>query len=246
MPAKKAAKKSAKRPTAKQKSSAGAKKATAKSKPPARAKKATVKSKPPARAKKATVKSKPLASAKKAAKAARKPASATGKSKKVATAKKAASRPRIAPIPKEVPILETKELGFVDVGRFETEIYEPDPEVRQEFAEAAGLGDSTMSHLLENLSESMPEPSPALSGGDIDAAWNRADDASGEAAVGGSNPTPDQDIVEKLGEAVGVSYQDDEPLDPTNKVSKRDEHRWELEPQSSEDFDERSNQKSEQ
>src|SRR5262249_54556718 len=87
--------------------------------------------------------------------------------------------------------------------------------------------------------------SPVLTGGDVDAAWDQADD-SGEEAVGGSNPTPDQERVEQLGKAVGVTYQDNEPLDTPEKVAERDEHRWELEPQSSEDFDERSNPKHDQ
>src|SRR5688500_14815057 len=51
---------------------------------------------------------------------------------------------------------------------------------------------------------------PTLTGGDVDAGWEYAD--IGEETVGGSNPTPDQDIVDIIGEAVGVTYQDNEPL----------------------------------
>jgi CBS domain-containing protein len=40
------------------------------------------------------------------------------------------------------------------------------------------------------------ETSPALSGGDVDADWQRAHD-SGEEAVGGSVATPDQDVVDE-------------------------------------------------
>src|SRR6185503_4276528 len=37
-----------------------------------------------------------------------------------------------------------------------------------------------------------------LTGGDVDADWQRAE-ASGEEAVGGSEPTPDQDVVDEIG-----------------------------------------------
>jgi hypothetical protein len=79
---------------------------------------------------------------------------------------------------------------------------------------------------------------PEISGGDLDADWQRPD--VGEEAVSGSVATPDQDIVEELGRAVGVTYADDEPLDPERKIAKRDEKRWELNPASSEDYKERT------
>jgi hypothetical protein len=82
------------------------------------------------------------------------------------------------------------------------------------------------------------DSSPDLSAGDLDAAWDRAD--AGEETVSGSNPTPDQDIVEEIGEALGVTYQDDEPLAMDDKLAKRDEQRWELDPASSEDYLERN------
>jgi len=81
-------------------------------------------------------------------------------------------------------------------------------------------------------------PEAVLTGGDIDAAWDKAE--VGEEAVGGTNPTPDQDIVEEIGRAVGVNYEDAEPLHPDEKLERRDEQRWELHPASSEDFSERS------
>jgi hypothetical protein len=77
-----------------------------------------------------------------------------------------------------------------------------------------------------------------VTGGDIDAAWDRAD--VGEEAVGGSVATPDQDIVENLGSAVGLTYEDNEPLHTTDKLKSRDRRRWELNPASAEDFQERN------
>lgn len=78
---------------------------------------------------------------------------------------------------------------------------------------------------------------PILTGGDVDAGWEYAD--IGEEAVGGSNPTPDQDRVDDLGEAVGVTYQDNEPLKFDEKLEKRDRARWELDPASSDDYQQR-------
>ena len=59
---------------------------------------------------------------------------------------------------------------------------------------------------------------------------------AGEEAPGGDNPTPDQDIVEDIGKALGVTYNDNEELQGANKLEERDKHRWELDPASSEDY----------
>lgn len=83
------------------------------------------------------------------------------------------------------------------------------------------------------------ETSPELAGGDVDAAVT--DTGSGEEAVSGTNPTPDQDSVEEQAAALGVTYQPDEPLHTTEKIARRDDDRWELNPASSEDFGERRN-----
>jgi hypothetical protein len=79
---------------------------------------------------------------------------------------------------------------------------------------------------------------PAITGGDVDV---DVEDAyfTGEAAPGGDNPTPDQDIVDDIGKALGVEYQDYEELKAVDKVTARDRKRWELDPASSEDYKER-------
>jgi hypothetical protein len=82
------------------------------------------------------------------------------------------------------------------------------------------------------------ETSPAMTAGDIDADWESAYSV-GDEAPGGDNPTPDQDIVDDIGRAVGVQYDDNEELKGADKVAKRDAHRWELDPASSEDWDDR-------
>ena len=78
-----------------------------------------------------------------------------------------------------------------------------------------------------------------LSGGDVDV--NPEDVAFvGEEYPGGPMPSPDQDNVDEVGRAVGVEYEDTETLDPEGKIERRDEHRWELDPASAEDFHERT------
>jgi hypothetical protein len=62
---------------------------------------------------------------------------------------------------------------------------------------------------------------------------------SGDEAPGGDNPTPDQDIVDDIGKALGVEYNDNEELRSGDKVRDRDKHRWELNPASAEDYKER-------
>src|SRR5256885_7428298 len=92
--------------------------------------------------------------------------------------------------------------------------------------------------LSERLREHT-DTSPVLSGGDIDARWEDAD-GSGEESVAGSAPTPGHNDVQEMGEAVGVTYQDDEELKVGEKESSRDKHRWELDPASSEDYQDRA------
>ena len=77
-----------------------------------------------------------------------------------------------------------------------------------------------------------------VTGGDPDV---NIEDAyfAGEEAPGGDNPTPDQDIVEDIGKALGVTYDDSEELKGSDKVVERDKHRWELDPASAEDYKER-------
>jgi len=79
---------------------------------------------------------------------------------------------------------------------------------------------------------------PSITGGDVDA---NVEDAyfTGDEAPGGDNPTPDQDIVDDIGKALGVEYQDNEELRASDKVADRDKHRWELDPASSEDYKDR-------
>jgi hypothetical protein len=73
--------------------------------------------------------------------------------------------------------------------------------------------------------------SPALTSGDIDADWESAE-SIGDEAPGGDNPTPDQDVVDDIGRALGVEYEDDEELQGGAEINERDRRRWELDPAS--------------
>lgn len=107
--------------------------------------------------------------------------------------------------------------------------YQADSQVREvlEETERQDNGGQELANALRlNRSES-----PILSGGDVDAEWENAEEG-GEETVGGSTPTPDQDRVDELGEAAGLVYPDEEPLNTEEKLDKRDRHRWELNPAS--------------
>lgn len=91
--------------------------------------------------------------------------------------------------------------------------------------------------LSERLREHT-DTDPVLSGGDIDARWEDAD-SSGDEAVAGSVATPEQNDTEDLGRAVGIAYNADEELKVGEKERSRDKHRWELDPASSEDYQDR-------
>lgn len=118
--------------------------------------------------------------------------------------------------------------------------YTEDEEIKADFAERQQLAVGGRKVLEEELDEYHSQ-SPELSGGDLDADWRRANQV-GEETVGGSVPTPDQDRVDELGEAAGLTYEDDEPLQGEEKIRERDRNRWELNPESAdEDEDETEN-----
>jgi len=80
--------------------------------------------------------------------------------------------------------------------------------------------------LLERLRENNAS-SPADSGGDIDADWEEVN-TTGSESVFGHNPTPDQSDVERNAHAMGIDFQDNEPLEFVEKLEKRDRDRFEL------------------
>jgi hypothetical protein len=93
------------------------------------------------------------------------------------------------------------------------------------------------SEMADNL-QKHASMTPAITGGDVDVDVENAY-FSGDETPGGDNPTPDQEVVDDIGKALGVTYQDDEELKASDKVVERDKHRWELDPASSEDYKDR-------
>ncbi|MFL5375073.1 MAG: DUF6335 family protein [Myxococcales bacterium] len=77
-----------------------------------------------------------------------------------------------------------------------------------------------------------------VTGGDVDAQFEGAQFSGDESAVS-SMPTPDQNVVEEIGQAMGVTDQDNEELKVGEKERSRDKHRWELDPASSDDYQDR-------
>jgi hypothetical protein len=115
-------------------------------------------------------------------------------------------------------------------------------DVIREYVESTGTNDegnqTNMEWYEQAKQDTTVPPDAVLAGGDIDAAWDNA--AVGEETVGGTTPTPDQDLVDEIGRAVGIEYEGAEPLHTTEKLERRDEQRWEFHPASSEDFTERT------
>lgn len=71
--------------------------------------------------------------------------------------------------------------------------------------------------------------SPADTGGDVDADWQRAE-SSGEEAVGGSVATPDQSVVDELARPLGVERPPSAPVITSEEIlSSRDRRRWRIE-----------------
>jgi hypothetical protein len=91
---------------------------------------------------------------------------------------------------------------------------------------------------LDRLGEELTHTDATIAGGDVEADAQSAY-AVGDEAPGGDNPTPDQDVVDEIGQAMGLAFQDTEELGGERKLEQRDRHRWELDPASSEDFESR-------
>ena len=92
---------------------------------------------------------------------------------------------------------------------------------------------------LRGLQDELTQTDAGMTGGDVDADAQSAYFV-GDEAPGGDNPTPDQDVVEEIGAAVGLEYQDVEELGSERKLEERDRHRWELDPASSDDYVDRN------
>jgi Family of unknown function (DUF6335) len=177
---------------------------------------------------------KPSRAAKKASRKGARRGSGRAAAKKAtpkrSTARKAAGRKR-ATVPRRAPTLDRARRTVA-----ETELV-PTPPSSLSLDQSASAARSGRAELKERVREHT-STSPALTAGDIDADWEAAGTV-GDEAPGGDNPTPDQDVVDDIGRALGVEYDDDEELQGGDEIVERDRKRWELDPASSDDFDDR-------
>lgn len=200
--------------------------------------------------------SKPRSVAKVSKAAARPPAPTARTPVKLKAAKPKAARPK-ALAPKALPSKpmkavpparaiasadQAKRKHVLDLGRERRrvqgdEVVSPMPPSSLGLDRTASAARSGRQELRERY-DNHTETSPALTGGDVDADWESAY-AVGDEAPGGDNPTPDQNNVDDIGVSVGVEYEDNEELEGAERIEERDRHRWEFDPASSDDFDER-------
>ncbi|HEX7150413.1 MAG TPA: DUF6335 family protein [Thermoanaerobaculia bacterium] len=107
------------------------------------------------------------------------------------------------------------------------EIEPPMPDIS---AGAAKLADRLQNDGLADLT---------VTGGDVDAQLEGAQFSGDEAAVS-SMPTPEHNMVDEIGRSMGITYADDEELKVGEKERDRDKKRWELDPASSDDWQDRN------
>jgi Family of unknown function (DUF6335) len=129
----------------------------------------------------------------------------------------------------------SEQVSSGDIPQFLTESYGTGVKEIPGYA----LGGRTQQAKGAELNEATPE----LTGGDIDANYEQAN-AVGDESVGGTVITPDMDIVDDLGKAVGLEMDDENFLHTEEILEHRDDQRWELEPKSSEDYQARRSEDS--
>jgi hypothetical protein len=184
--------------------------------------------------KRAAVKRRPAATRRPAARAARVTRKATPAParKKAAAAPRASVRPRAPKAARGAP--KATRLDRVRRTLDETVQMPPSSLNMDRRGSAARTGRAEMAESALNHRGM----DPSIAAGDVDV---DVEDAyfTGEEAPGGDNPTPDQDVVDDIGKALGVQYEDNEELKAADKVIERDRKRWELDPASAEDYKDR-------
>jgi Family of unknown function (DUF6335) len=103
-----------------------------------------------------------------------------------------------------------------------------DETITENLEERPALDQVGRETLRRRLGDHPSEPR-VLSTLDGDAAWDLS--YSGDETVGVDGAAPDSDVVGEKGKAAGLTYSDAEPLNYA-KVASRDQHRWELNPES--------------
>jgi hypothetical protein len=164
--------------------------------------------------------------------AAKRPTAAKRAAPVKRTSAKPSAPPAAAPArPKRAPTLDRARRTVTERDMV------PSPPSSLDMDRSASAARTGRAELLDKLHEHT-STSPAMTAGDVDADWESAESV-GDEAPGGDNPTPDQDVVDDIGKALGVEYDDDEELQGGDEIVERDKNRWELDPASSDDFDDR-------
>jgi hypothetical protein len=176
-------------------------------------------------ARKAVKKTKKKAAKKSAPKRAAKPA-------RKASAKATAGKPKKA-APKKAAAAATKKPNLDRPRKTVADIHGIPSSL--DLPRGASAAKSGRAEMRDKLSKST-SGGAAITAGDVDADWQSAE-AVGDETPSGDNPTPDQDVVDDIGRALGVEYADDEELQGGAEIADRDAHRWELDPSSKDDFD---------
>lgn len=103
------------------------------------------------------------------------------------------------------------------------------PAKRQRARRSGGIVEPARTVDLLEAIATHTDASPVLTGGDVDADWLGAA-AAGDEAVGGSAPTPDQDVVDEIGRALGVEQASDAEVRTSDEILRaRDRFYWHLE-----------------
>jgi hypothetical protein len=161
------------------------------------------------------------AATKKASKPAKRAAGKKAAPKKAAPKK---ASPKKAAAPAKKPNLDRPRKTVADIHGIPSSL---------DMGRSASAAKSGRAELKDRIAKNTGA-GPALTAGDVDADWEAAE-AVGDEAPGGDNPTPDQDVVDDIGRALGVEYEDDEELQGGAEIADRDRHRWELDPLSKDD-----------
>jgi hypothetical protein len=179
--------------------------------------------KKPGATKRAATKAAPKRTMKAAAPASKAPMRPAAKPKPVSTPDTAVPRLRRAPTLDR----ERRRVTEADLP--------PSPPSSLNMDRSASAARSGRADLVQKL-QKHTSTGPVMTSGDVDADWEAAE-AVGDEAPGGDNPTPDQDVVDDIGKALGVEYDDDEELQGGDEIVDRDRNRWELDPASKDDFE---------
>jgi hypothetical protein len=105
----------------------------------------------------------------------------------------------------------------------------PEEELQGPPARETVVMHSDVEREVEEEARQYTQSSPRLTAGDVDADWRRADSV-GEEVPGGTVATPDQGVVDDIGDALGVPRAPDEEFRPSSEILEgRDRYRVEEE-----------------